>query len=83
MSNLAELRKERKKIQNIAHSHFEDITGKKHQKWVWDMVNIHGEIVTCQVTVPSTPSCHRWKKNHHGNLRKIFRQNEINGYRIK
>lgn len=79
-----EIRKERKKIEKVAFQNsFKDCTQKNHHKWVWDMVNKHGKIVTCRVTLAKTPSDRRWKKNHHGNLRKIFRNLEIEGYRIQ
>ena len=79
-----EVKKERKKIEKVAiKNSFRDRSGNNHHKWVWDMFNKHGKIVTCQVTVSKSPSDWRWKKQHHGTLRKIFRDLEIEGYRIE
>lgn len=79
-----EIRKERKKIEKIAiKNSFRDCSGKNHHKWVWDMKNKHEDIVTCRIILSKTPSDRRWKKNYHGNLRKIFRDLDIEGYRIQ
>ena len=79
-----EIKKEKKKIEKVAiKKSFRDCSGKNHHKWIWNMTNKHGKIVTCQVTVSKSPSDWRWKKQHHGTLRKIFRDLEIEGYRIE
>ena len=82
-----EIKKEKKKLQSHScDNKVEDVSvGKKgnHHKWRWNMLNENGEIVRCQVTIPNSPSDWRWKKNHHRNIRMIYRNLKISGYRIQ
>ena len=79
-----EVKKEFKKIAQMAlNGNVEKACRKKHHKWRWKMKNKFGKICTCQVTLPKTPSDWRWKMNHHGNIRKILRNLDIEGYRIQ
>ena len=60
----------------------QNVPSGKHLKWKWKMKNKHGW-QNAQVTLSNSPSCHRWKMNHRKNLQKIFKDLEIEGYRIQ
>jgi len=60
----------------------QNVPSGNHLKWKWKMKNKHGW-ENAQVTLPNSPSCPRWKMNHRRNVRKIFQDLGIEGYRIQ
>ena len=46
-----------------------------HYRFLWEMENKYGEIRKMMVQVGSTPSCHRWTKNHWSNVKSEMHKN--------
>lgn len=72
------VRLELKLLEEIAlDGDIEVIEGRKHYKWRWWMLDINENMVRCQVTVPKTPSCARFREYTRCNIRRQLRDKNI------
>lgn len=83
--NGKDVKVEFRKIRKMALNKKVNVNQKRngHQEWDWEMINDDGDTVKCKVTQGNSPSCYRWRKNHHANIRKVFRDLNISGYQIR
>jgi hypothetical protein len=75
-----EIRKELKWIEGLdtTYNHtVEVISNKGHYKVRWKAVDPFNQLQTCTVVLGSSPSCHRWIKNHRRNVKRELRKKNI------
>ena len=75
-----EIRDELKWIKNLESTQnhkVEVIKTKGHLKFRWVAVDGSNNLHTCTVVLGSTPSCHRWMKQHRRNVRRVLRDKNI------
>ena len=75
-----EIRKERKWIESLDSTfknEVEVIKNNGHIKMRWCAVDGLNRMHTRTVVLGSSPSCHRWVKNHRRNVKRVLREVNI------